>query len=229
VYSIPALAKLQLRLRDGAFEPDEAGALPASVTNYGLREDFSTAAPVSLYGATKLASEQLALEYGITYGFPVWINRCGVLAGAGQFGRADQGIFTYWINTWLCRRPLQYIGFGGHGYQVRDCLHPTDLIPLLDRQIASADETFPRVVNVGGGSASAMSLYQLSRWCRERIGNHSVTARPESRPFDLPWLVLDASLATQTWGWKPSRPTEDILEEIFRHGEKHPEWLDLST
>ena len=49
---------------------------------------------MSLYGATKLASEQLALEYGSTYGFPVWINRCGVLAGAGQFGRADQGIFA---------------------------------------------------------------------------------------------------------------------------------------
>ncbi len=36
-----------------------------------------------------------------------------MLAGAGQFGRADQGIFAYWINAWLRRRPLKYIGFGG--------------------------------------------------------------------------------------------------------------------
>ena len=92
---------------------------------------------MSLYGATKLASEQLALEYGGAYGFPVWINRCGVLAGAGQFGRPDQGIFTYWINSWLRRRALGYTGFGGQGYQVRDCLHPADLVPLLERQIVS--------------------------------------------------------------------------------------------
>ena len=92
---------------------------------------------MSLYGATKLASEQLALEYGSTYGFPVWVNRCGVLAGAGQFGRADQGIFAYWVNSWLRERPLRYIGFGGHGHQVRDCLHPADLVPLIERQMAA--------------------------------------------------------------------------------------------
>ena len=107
VYSIPPLAALPLRVRNGAFEPDSAGPLPAGLTAAGVREDFSTAAPVSLYGATKLATEQLALEYGIAYGFPVWVNRCGVLAGAGQFGRPDQGIFSYWINSWLRRRPAE--------------------------------------------------------------------------------------------------------------------------
>ena len=107
VYSITPLAALPLQVRDGAFEPDPACPLPPGLTAAGVREDFSTAPPVSLYGATKLASEQLALEYGGAYGFPVWINRCGVLAGAGQFGRPDQGIFTYWINSWLRRRPLR--------------------------------------------------------------------------------------------------------------------------
>jgi CDP-paratose 2-epimerase len=228
VYSIPPLATLPLRVSDGAFEPDSAGPLPIGLTAAGVREDFSTAPPVSLYGATKLASEQLALEYGAAYGFPVWINRCGVLAGGGQFGRPDQGIFTYWINGWVRRRPLGYTGFGGLGYQVRDCLHPADLMPLLERQIASADDGQPRVVNVGGGRTSAISLYQLSEWCRERLGDHTVTSQAEARPFDLPWVVLDASLATEVWGWKPSRRTGDILEEIVRHAEQHPEWLDLA-
>jgi CDP-paratose 2-epimerase len=139
VYSIGSLRNVPLRIRNGAFEPDPDQLLPAGLTQAGVGEGFSTASPVSLYGATKLASEQLALEYGLTYGFPVWINRCGVLAGAGQFGRVDQGIFAYWINTWMRRRPLSYIGFGGHGYQVRDCLHPADLIPLLERQMTAVD------------------------------------------------------------------------------------------
>ena len=228
VYSIPPLATLPLRVRDGAFEPDSVRPLPEGLTAAGVREDFSTAPPVSLYGVTKLASEQIALEYGVTYGFPVWINRCGVFAGAGQFGRPDQGIFSYWINSWLRRRPLGYTGFGGQGYQVRDCLHPTDLVPLLERQIVSVNDNPPRIANVGGGRASAISLCQLSEWCRERLGDHIVTSQPEARPFDLPWVVLDASLATKAWGWKPSRRTSDIFEEIVRHAEQHPEWLDLA-
>ena len=65
----------------------------------GISEDFPTTAPLSLYGASKLASETLILEYGECFDFPVWINRCGVLAGAGQFGKADQGIFSFWIHS----------------------------------------------------------------------------------------------------------------------------------
>lgn len=65
------------------------------VSSDGISEVFSTAPPVLLCGAAKLASEQMALEYGYTFDFPVWINRCGVMAGAGQFGKADQGIFAF--------------------------------------------------------------------------------------------------------------------------------------
>jgi CDP-paratose 2-epimerase len=228
VYSIRPLAELPVRVRNGAFDPDPERALPAGLTVAGVGEDFSTASPVSLYGATKLASEQLALEYGLTYGFPVWINRCGVLAGAGQFGRPDQGIFAYWINSWLRRRPLSYIGFGGHGFQVRDCLHPAELIPLLEQQIATTDAVRPRIVNVSGGRSSAMSLCQLSEWCHDRLGAHTVASRLEERPFDLPWVVLDPSLAAEVWSWHPSRGTADILEEIVQHAEQNPNWLELS-
>src|SRR5450756_1443354 len=86
VYSIKPLAELAVEARDQAFHP-RAGSLPPGLTQNGVAENFSTAPPLSLYGSTKLASECLALEYGGAFGFPVWINRCGVLAGAGQFGK----------------------------------------------------------------------------------------------------------------------------------------------
>ncbi len=229
VYSIRPLAALPTRVRSGAFEPDPAAApLPAGLSPEGIAEGFPTAPPVSLYGSTKLAAEQLALEYGEAYDFPVWVDRCGVLAGAGQFGRPDQGIFAYWVNGWLRRRPLAYLGFDGCGHQVRDCLHPADLAPLVERQLGSSDRSKPRVVNVAGGRPSAMSLRQLSDWCRERFFDHEVAADGRARPFDLPWIVLDASLAGQTWGWSPRRTTAEILEEIARHAESHPRWLELS-
>ncbi len=230
VYAIEPLARLTVASAGHAFVPTCTDPLPSGLTAAGLSEDFSTGAPISLYGATKLASESLALEYGETFKFPVFINRCGVLAGAGQFGRADQGIYSYWINSWLQKRPLRYLGFGGHGYQVRDCLHPRDLVPLLVGQMkAPVMSPFDRIVNVSGGIASVRSLRQLSDWCSERFGPHAVTADGSPRPFDIPWMVLDHHKATRLWNWRPLTPTLDILEEIACHAEANPDWLDVSA
>ena len=206
------------------------GPGPKGIGPGGIAEEFSTAAPCSLYGSTNLASEALALEYGETFNLPVFVNRCGVLAGAGQFGRADQGIFAYWLNAHLRRGPLKYIGFGGHGHQVRDCLHPRDLVPLLEKQFAAPKLlSSDRLANIAGGARSAMSLRQLTTWCDAKFGAHAVTADPAPRPFDLPWVVLDSAKATRLWSWQPQTPTLTILEEIAAHAQEHPEWLDLSA
>ena len=229
VYSIAPLAALATIVRNDAFAPDPH-RLPAGVSPAGLDESFATTAPISLYGATKLASEVMALEYGETFGFPVFVNRCGVLAGAGQFGRADQGIFAYWINAWLRKRPLKYLGFGGRGHQVRDCLHPRDLMPVLARQFAAPKlAVADRIANFSGGAASAMSLKQLSDWCAQRFGPHAVAPDGTPRAFDIPWIVLDHAKATRLWDWKPATPILAILGETADHAEHNPGWLELSA
>lgn len=235
VYSIPPLARMPVVVTGGAFVPDSAGALPPGVTSRGVTsrgvtEDFSTAPPISLYGASKLASELVALEYGLTFGFPVWINRCGVLAGAGQFGRADQGIFAYWINAYLRRRPLKYIGFDGHGHQSRDALHPDDLVPVLLRQLRGEVTSDRRIFNLGGGAENLMSLRQLTAWCRERFGfDHPVASDPTPRPFDIPWMAMDASRAGADLGFAVGRRITSVLDEIADHAQAHPDWLDVSS
>jgi CDP-paratose 2-epimerase len=230
VYSIPAILALRLREVGGphglAFGIDASQPLPTGITSVGVSEAFSTAAPISLYGATKLASETLALEYAHRFQTPLFINRCGVMAGAGQFGRADQGIFSWWIHAWAARRPLAFMGFGGRGLQVRDCLHPDDLADLIVIQMQSAVGNVPSICNVSGGIESALSLAQLSDWCRERLGPHRVAANDETRPYDLPWIVLDHTLATERHGWRPRRPVASIVEEIALHAKSHPAWLD---
>ena len=232
VYSIPPLASLPMTICDGAFVPDiDQAPFPLGLSKGGVGEPFSTQSPVSLYGSTKLASEILGLEYGETFGFQVFINRCGVMAGAGQFGRPDQGIFAYWINSHLRRRPLGYIGFDGQGHQVRDCLHPRDLVPLVLNQILSSQKipTADRIINLSGGAESAMSLRQLTSWCDERFVRHEVVSKPENRPFDIPWLVLDSTKAKTLWNWHPETSRNQILEEIAQHAEANPDWLDLSA
>jgi CDP-paratose 2-epimerase len=230
VYAIAPLVALPMETRDHAFQPAPTAPFPNGVGVAGVTEEFTTLAPLSLYGATKLASEMLALEYGESFGLPIFINRCGVLAGAGQFGRADQGIFAYWINAWLRQRPLKYIGFDGTGHQVRDCLHPRDLWSALRQQLAAPKiATADRIANFSGGGASAMSLRQLSDWCSTNVGVHTVNVDPTPRAFDIPWMVLDSSKAARLWQWRPSTPTAAILTEIASHARAHPQWLDVSA
>jgi CDP-paratose 2-epimerase len=205
---------------------------PAPVPRHfdeGITEEFSTAAPVSLYGATKLASEALALEYGDAFGFPVWINRCGLLAGAGQFGTAEQGIFSFWLHAWHAGEPLRYVGFGGEGLQVRDVFHPDDLSILVMKQMQKSASQRDRICNVAGGLGNSMSLCEMSDWCTDRFGPREVSSDASERRFDIPWLVLDTTRARKQWNWKPTRPILSILAEVADHAEKNPNWLGLTS
>jgi len=228
VYSLAALSELPMESKNDAFVPRFSDIKERGISPAGVAEEFSTQPPLSLYGSAKLASEVVALDYGGAFNFPVHINRCGVLAGAGQFGKADQGIFSFWLHSWRAKRPLKYIGFGGNGFQLRDCLHPRDLCALLVRQM-NAPEKSGAVLNVSGGAESGISLAKLSQWCEQRFGPHTVGADATNRQFDIPWLVLDSNRARREWNWKPNLNLEMILTEIADHAEKNPNWLDLSN
>lgn len=229
VYSIGALAGAPMEVVKDGFVPRQDDINMPGWTHRGINENFSTHPPLSLYGCSKLTSELLALEYGTAFRLPVYINRCGVLAGAGQFGKPDQGIFSFWIHSYCQKRPLTYIGFGGYGHQVRDCMHPRDIVPLLHDQMQSSGKLAGEVINLSGGIASGMSLAQLSHWCLQRFGPHTVGSNSAQRPFDIPWIVLDSSRAERLWGWRVMTPMGQILDEIATHAEAHPEWLDLSS
>jgi CDP-paratose 2-epimerase len=229
VYSIHQLSSLPLKVCGNAFHLDTGNPLPAGVSKHGIGVAFSTAPPVSLYGSTKLACEILALEYGRAYGFPVWVNRCGVMAGAGQFGTPQQGIFAYWINAHLKRRPLRYTGFDGKGLQVRDALHPRDLASLMDAQMRKVGGAAQDVYTAGGGESSAMSLAMLTDWCNARFGRHEPQPDPRERMYDIPWMVMDSSDADRDFGWSREMTLENILGEIACHAQANPDWLERSA
>jgi CDP-paratose 2-epimerase len=229
VYAIRPLSQLPLEEMGRRFVPRFPDINLPGFSAAGIAEDFSTEPPISLYGATKLASETLALEYGTGCGFPVWINRCGVLAGAGQFGTAEQGIFSFWIHAWRAGRPLSYIGFGGKGFQVRDAFHPDDLAAFVLQQMEYSGSDRPRVCNLSGGIANSMSLLELSDWCGNRFGPREVKSDGKDRPFDIPWVVLDSGLAAEAWAWKIRRPISSILAEIACHADENPDWLGVTT
>ena len=216
VYSIPALCRIPLKETASRFElaPPLPSDLPGMST-HGIAEEFPTSSPISLYGATKLASEVMALEYGAAFGFPVWVDRCGVIGGPGQLGRIDQGIFSFWVYSCALGRPLQYVGFGGTGKQVRDCILAEDLANLVVRQMSNPDKSAPRVLNVGGGPDGALSLWEITQICEEEFGHAiQVGVSPENRPYDIPYFVTDCRRAQEFWDWKPSCRAPDLVANL---------------
>ena len=132
-------------------------------------------------------------------------------------------------SSWIQRRSLKYIGFGGVGHQVRDCLHPRDLVLLLLKQLGTLTSSGPTTFNIGGGVANSMSLAQLSAWCTERFGSHDVRGELSCRPFDAPWVVMNSERAEAFSGWRPQVGIATILDEIAAHAQANPHWLDLSA
>jgi CDP-paratose 2-epimerase len=242
VYSISTLGKIPLQVDGERFtlcpNPGMIG-----LSEQGIDESFPTTPPLSLYGSTKLCSEQLAIEYAATFEFPLWINRCGLLAGGGQFARPDQGIVAYWIHAHLARRNLRFFGYGGHGHQVRDLLHPHDLGGLIVEQLQRQNRcphvspeacptdkigTYPTIVHVSGGAEQSFSLLELHQWCNKRFGVLPVAGSTDVRVFDAPWIVLDNRCAKKYWNWTPKVSKSAIFEELAVHAQAHPHWLELT-
>lgn len=182
----------------------------------GIDVDFPLNGVKSMYGATKLCSEIILLEYLKMYGVRGVINRCGVIAGPWQFGKADQGVFTLWMLAHYFKNPLKYIGFGGKGKQVRDLLHVDDLFDLLDLQIASMDNITSEIYNVGGGADVSLSLLETTKLCEDITGNKiEIKSELNTRPADLVIYITDNHKICSMIPWKPKRNTRTILEDIY--------------
>jgi CDP-paratose 2-epimerase len=85
------------------------------------------------------------------------------------------------------------------------------------------------ITNFAGGVANSMSLRELHEWCESRFGAHAVQRETADRPFDLPWVVLDSSLAQKRFGWKPTTALPAILDEIAAHAKANPDWLTMTA
>ncbi|MBI4657732.1 MAG: NAD-dependent epimerase/dehydratase family protein [Verrucomicrobia bacterium] len=221
VYSIPRLRQLSLRETATRFAMEATQGIPGA-SDQGIDEDFPTSGPRSLYGATKLAAEMFVEEYRHAYGLKTVIDRCGVLAGPWQMGKQDQGVFTFWMAGHFFNRPLRYIGFGGHGKQVRDLLHAEDLASLVLEQAGALDQWDGSTVNVGGGVEVSLSLREATELCRRMTGNSpSIAEEPKDRPMDVPCYLSDCSRLFSRTEWRPRHGPERILSDTFEWMRKH--------
>jgi CDP-paratose 2-epimerase len=215
IYSLAPLRALPLLEGSSRLQFDARADIISGASTAGIAEHFACNGPRSYYGASKLGAELLCQEYAAHAALPVVINRCGVIAGPGQFGKTDQGVFTLWVARHRSGRPLKYTGFGGKGLQVRDLLHPDDLSRLIQMQISNWPKVGGQIFNVGGGQAGSVSLLEYTRICRDITGNETVVEEdPTTSPVDIPWYISDHGCISSLLGWKPERTPREIVQDI---------------
>lgn len=216
VYPLAALQSLRLEETDTRFELTDGQPLQGAGPD-GISEAFPLQGARTLYGTTKLAAEMLIAEYRDAYGLQAVIDRCGVITGPWQMGKVDQGVFTFWMLAHHFDRPLSYIGFGGHGKQVRDLLHVEDLLDLLDEQIEHPEDWDGATVNVGGGREVSLSLLETTELCAELTGRRiEVSSEEQTRPGDVPIYVSDCRALFARTLWRPRRSASVILADIHQ-------------
>lgn len=185
--------------------------------NKRINENFDTLKPKSLYGFTKLASELLIEEFSYAFGLKYIINRCGVISGPMQFGKQDQGFVSLWVWKHILNKNLKYIGFGGHGNQVRDVLHIDDLVSLINLQIKKLNKIYNKKICVGGSKKSNTSLKNLSSICQKITGNKlKYTKIKKTSIYDIPYFITDNTAANKIYKWQPKKNIIDIVKDNYK-------------
>ena len=153
-----------------------------------MRED-ARPQPVSPYGVTKLAAEQLGYLYHVNFGVPAVAMRYFTVYGPRQ--RPDMA-FNRFLRAALNHDAITLYGDGG---QTRDFTFVADAVAAT---IAAAERGVPGTAyNIGGGSrVSMLDVVTII----ERVAGHPLTVtRDDAQKGDMRDTYADTSLA-----WIPS-------------------------
>ena len=162
--------------------------------------------PVSPYGVTKLAAEQLCHLYFVNHDVPTVALRYFTVYGPRQ--RPDMG-FHRFFSAILDDRPLtQY----GDGLQTRDFTYVGDAAWATH---AAAVRGVPgRVYNIGGGSR--VSLRQVFDLLGQVTGRALRIDQQPSQKGDMRDTYADTTLARTDLGFQPSVNLEEGLRAMYR-------------
>jgi nucleoside-diphosphate-sugar epimerase len=170
-----------------------------------MRED-ALPQPVSPYGVTKLAAEQLCYLYFVNYRVPTTAVRYFTVYGPRQ--RPDMG-FHRFLTAALKGEPITVYG---DGEQTRDFTYVTDAVAAT---VAAGTAGRPgRVYNVGGGSR--VSLNQLFAIIERMSGKRLDLRREATQKGDMRDTFADTSLARADLGFRPAVTLEQGVEAEYR-------------
>jgi nucleoside-diphosphate-sugar epimerase len=170
-----------------------------------MRED-ALPQPVSPYGVTKLAAEQLCYLYHANHGVPATSLRYFTVYGPRQ--RPDMG-FHRFIRAAIKGDPITLYG---DGEQTRDFTFVKDAVAAT---AAAGNQGVPgRAYNIGGGSR--VSINQVLDMIG-RIGGRPLDVRREpAQKGDMRDTFADTGLAKADLGFAPTVSLEEGIEAEYR-------------
>jgi UDP-glucuronate 4-epimerase len=159
--------------------------------------------PVSLYAATKKATEAIAYSYAHLFGIPTTITR--LFTVYGPWGRPDMALFKF-TRSIIEGTPIEV--YGG-GKMTRDFTYVDDVVEALSRlaQRAPAGETAQapyRVVNIGGGRP--VGLEDFIATIEATVGRKAVRRDLPMQPGDVRATWASTALLEQLTGFRPNIP-----------------------
>jgi CDP-paratose 2-epimerase len=167
----------------------------------------------SLFGASKLAGDIMAQEYGRYFGLKTGIFRGGCLTGPFHAGVELHGFLNYLVMVSLQEGP--YTIFGYKGKQVRDQIHSHDVINAFWH---FAQNPRPgEVYNLGGGKENAASLIECVQMIEARTGKKpKLTYTEENRIGDHICYYSDLKkLRSHYPAWDLTYSLDDIVDEMI--------------
>jgi nucleoside-diphosphate-sugar epimerase len=167
--------------------------------------------PVSPYGVTKMAAEQLGYLYHVNYGVPAVAMRYFTVYGPRQ--RPDMA-FNRFIRAAIDNTPITLYG---DGEQTRDFTFVADAVAAT---IAAGERGVPgRAYNIGGGAR--VSMNQVLQIVERIAGRPLAINREAAQKGDMRDTYADTSLARRDLGFVPTVSLEEGIKAEY-------EWLSSS-
>jgi len=172
--------------------------------------------PVSPYGVTKLAAENLCQAYVENYGIPVVTLRYFSVYGPRQ--RPDMAYHKF-MRALLSEEPITIFG---DGQQVRGNTYIDDCVAAT---MAAANATQGEIYNVGGGETA--TVLGIVRKLEALSGRRAIIEFAAARPGDQQQTGADTTKLRLELAWEPRTKIDDGLARQWDWQQReHAKWND---
>ena len=181
---------------------------------YGDAEHFpaserTPAAPLSVYGAAKLAEEVYLATFHRSSGAATLSLRYSNVYGPRQDGSGEAGVVAI-TSTRLARGETPVVH--GDGGQTRDFVYVLDVAAA---NLAALTSSRSGVANVGTGVET--SINRVVELLARAAGSHLPVEHGPAKPGEVRRVCIDSARARRWLGWAPRVKIEEGLNLTYRY------------
>ncbi len=175
-------------------------------------ESYTPMEPVSVYGASKLASEALISAYSHSFGFHAWVFRFANIIGQ----RSGHGVITDFIKK--LRDNRNALEILGDGKQSKSYLDVSECIRAISFAMENSNETV-NTFNIG--SRDYITVTKIAEIVCEEMGlldtKFQYTGGDRGWTGDIPKMLLSVD-KLMALGWKPETSSYESVRRAVKAG-----------